>query len=177
MPNFAAAEEKDINYFYSYFSDVTDSVFFYCNPSCPNRERFISFTQEEITARYEDIMKEININCSLSVLAHLEAVFRIDYITRSKNKKMKDPLSISLREIYKKKKHKASLEDDILYAWKNNESPRRIFSDLIGAMKFRHWIAHGRYWDQSLARMYDFVSIYSLAETIIDNFQLSNLPM
>ena len=43
--------------------------------------------------------------------------------------------------------------------------------DLKGAFKFRHWLAHGRYWDPNLGRKkYDFQSLYALAEEFFECF-------
>jgi hypothetical protein len=43
---------------------------------------------------------------------------------------------------------------------------------LRGALNFRHWIAHGRYWEPKLGRAYGFADIYNLAKGIVAGFPL-----
>lgn len=38
-----------------------------------------------------------------------------------------------------------------------------FISELITAFKYRHWLAHGRYWEPKLGRIYDYYSLYDLA--------------
>jgi len=38
-----------------------------------------------------------------------------------------------------------------------------LFFELKLAFKFRHWIAHGRYWKPKIGKKYDFNEIFKLA--------------
>lgn len=108
----------------------------------------------------------------MTVLTKMEASFRIDYLVRCRQKK-KDDLSRGFREVYKAKAHKVSLENDILKAWKNVcPVTKKLMDDLGGALRYRHWVAHGRYWVPKFASKYDFVSVYSLAEEILKTLPL-----
>lgn len=82
-------------------------------------------------------------NIIFSILSSLEARFQIDYQNRVK-KRYKDNLSRRFKELSKNRKN-VSLEYDILLLWKQ-EYPeyKDIVSDYIGALKYRHWLAHGR---------------------------------
>jgi hypothetical protein len=83
----------------------------------------------------------------------------------------KDPVSRALRNIYKSKKQQASLEDEIFSAWADNSSGSlSIIGELRGAFKFRHWLAHGRYWTPKLGRRYDFSDIFALADLTLRSF-------
>ena len=42
-------------------------------------------------------------------------------------------------------------------------APSRLIGDVRGAFKFRHWVAHGRYWVAKLGRKYDFAYVHLLA--------------
>lgn len=90
---------------------------------------------------------------------------------------MKDSLSRAFRAIYKSRKTRVSLESDIFEAWiENSTGSRQLISELRGAFKFRHWLAHGRYWEPKLGRKYDFNFVYSLADDVLNAFpfQTSN---
>jgi hypothetical protein len=76
-------------------------------------------------------------------------------------------------EIYKEKETRASLEDDIFEVWKNNTTgSTKLIGDLRGAFKFRHWMAHGRYWTPKLSQKYDYLSVYPLALQALSGFPL-----
>ncbi|MCF6319026.1 MAG: hypothetical protein L3J83_07070, partial [Proteobacteria bacterium] len=123
------------------------------------------------------ISKENEKLVSFNILAALEAAFRIDYLFRSEriNKNKTDMLSQQFYILFLSKENHARLENEILEAWKDNAvSPKdsRIISDLKGAFKYRHWLAHGRYYQPKLGMKYDFDSIYKLAQIIFDSFPL-----
>jgi hypothetical protein len=142
-----------------------------------NKERFIGYTTEDLASELIARLDELNHTSSLSLLAALEAVFRIDYFQRS-NKKKKDLLSKELRLLYKHKGARISLEEDILEAWKKNSrgsSSSRLIGELKGAYKYRHWLAHGRYWELRTGKKYDYDSIYLLAETVLNSFSFEGL--
>lgn len=149
-------------------SDIESSIqFYYTAPLIEIRApKFIgcsiSAVQDEQKERLEDLDK----NSVLSVLAALEASFRTDYIIRCQKRK-KDDLSRTLRSIYQTKEVKASLENDILEAWKTHFTPAKpLLSELKGALRYRHWLAHGRYWIPKVGKKYDFLSVYLLAQAL-----------
>jgi hypothetical protein len=105
------------------------------------------------------------------VLTSLEAIFRADFDLRCR-KRLKDELSIYFRGVEKQRKDAARLDEDILEGWKKYRSASpRLISELRGAFRFRHWLAHGRYWTPKLGRRYDFGYVYLMADAIISNFQ------
>jgi hypothetical protein len=116
-------------------------------------------------------LAEIDINSSLSLLSAVEAAFRFDYLQRCYMKK-KDPLSRTFRGIHKHKGSRALLEDDILNGWKQCAiGLKDILGHLKGVLKYRHWIAHGRYWEPKLGRTkYDYQSVYQLVDTVFSSF-------
>jgi hypothetical protein len=164
-------EHLELDDIASYYSDSESALRQYFSSN--NKDyatRFSNYTADEVAIELKDRINELNHTSSLSLLAALEAVFRIDYLQRVYKKK-KDPLSRAFRNIYHKKSTKASLEDDILEAWKENtHGTSQLISDLKGAYKYRHWLAHGRYWLPKMGRNYDYDSVYLLAETILKSF-------
>lgn len=162
----------ELNNIASYYNDSESSLKLYYSKNNINFEsRFLSYTKEELKAELHERISELNHSSSLSLLASLEAVFRIDYLLRNYSKK-KDSLSKVLRELYKEKQTRASLENDILNAWKNNtQNANVVIGNLKGAFKYRHWLAHGRYWEPKMGRnKYDYNSIFELARTVTNSF-------
>lgn len=105
----------------------------------------------------------------MDVFGALEAAFRIDYLQRCYRRE-KDVLSRAFRHLYKDKGRRVSLVGDILAAWRQNSNvPRKVIADLTGAFKYRHWLAHGRYWNPRFRKL-DYDDVYTLAEATLHIF-------
>jgi len=154
-----------------YYRNIEVSTHFYFSLSNPlSDEVFAGMTEAEIECELGVISEENEHLVALNLLASVEAAFRVDYLQRCYKRK-KDPLSLAFRAIHGTKGSHASLEDDIFTAWKDNtNSSSSIVSDLKGAFKYRHWLAHGRYWEPKLGRKYDYFSVYTLAQTVFSSF-------
>lgn len=155
----------------AHHKDLESSLTLYFSPASPAySSRFVGYVASEVTDELGERLEEADLNSSLTLLASVEAVFRIDYLQRCYRRE-KDPLSRAFRDIYKTKSQSASLEDEIFGAWVNNYSTTRpIIGDLRAAFRFRHWLAHGRYWTPKLGRQYDFSYLYALAELTLRSF-------
>lgn len=128
--------------------------------------RFSGFTVDEIRETLDSRLMEEQQHAALCILAAIEGAFRVDYLERVYARK-KDDLSVILRELHKARGPRASLEREILQAWRDSgEMPTRLVGDLRGAFKYRHWLAHGRYWTPKFGQRYDYQSIYELAEAL-----------
>ncbi len=134
-------------------------------------KRFDGYTAEDLISELRIRIDELNHTSSLSLLSAIEAAFRIDYLQRN-YKKRKDPLSRDFRAIYRQKNLRASLEEDIFDTWKANANgASQIISDLKGAFKYRHWLAHGRYWEPKFGRpRYDYDTVYEMTEIVFNSF-------
>ena len=126
--------------------------------------KFMSYSPEEVSIEFRARIDELERTSSLTLLSSLEAKLRIDYLTRC-YQKGKDDLSKDFRTLYKQKSHRASLEENILETWKQHYPENKLLiSELLGALKYRHWLAHGRYWKPKLGRKYDYSYVYYLIE-------------
>jgi hypothetical protein len=123
---------------------------------------------EELVAR----LNETELRSSLAMLVRLDAAFRIDYLQRCQQRK-RDPVSRAFRALYARQRERVRLEDDILETWKQAQpSTARLVSQLKGAFKYRHWLAHGAFWKPKLGGKYDYQGIYILAQNVLANFEL-----
>lgn len=154
-----------------YHNDVVASLksFSKTSPSFLSTRYFGLPLAEVLAARIE----ETDLRSAFFVLAALEGAFRIDYLYRCQ-KKLKDDLSRAFRNIYKDREKNASLEEHIFELWKEKSSAPgpRLIGELRGAFNFRHYLAHGRYWEPKLGRKYDFNFMYSLADDVLNAFPL-----
>lgn len=130
--------------------------------------RFIGYSPAEVHAVLLDRLQETDIRSCLALLTAIEAAFRIDYLNRVQDKR-KDALSRHLRALYKRRAERASLEEDLLAGWvRYHPHLKAAIGEFKGALKFRNWIAHGRYWQPKLGRKYDFPDLYVLAAALLD---------
>jgi hypothetical protein len=134
--------------------------------------RFIGYTVAEVDSARDVRILETEIRSSLVALASIEAAFRVDYLTRVE-RRLKDALSVKLRDLHSQQGVRISFEADILEAWKDSYPElKTLIGDLKGALKYRHWLAHGRYWTPKFGRDYDYLTIDLLAIAIQNNFPL-----
>lgn len=171
-----SGQHQEISEIDSHHVDVTEAIreYFIIDVEIFH-ERFSGYTAPELEAELETRLNEIERSSSLNLLSTVEAAFRIDYLQRCYRKK-KDRLSVLFREIYKAKGSRAYLEDDILACWKKEALvPSRVLGDLVGALRYRHWLAHGRYWTPKLGKKYDYQSVYLLTQTVLSSFPFEGL--
>jgi len=156
--------------------DLESSLTLYFSDGSPKYlVRFVGYTVTEVTDELGERLYEADLTSSLTVLATVEAAFRIDYLQRC-YRRGKDPVSRAFRNIYRAKRQHASLEDEIFEAWVDNSSgSSAIIGELRGAFKFRHWLAHGRYWTPKLGRRYDFNDVFALADLTLRSFPFHQL--
>ncbi|MHB8202069.1 MAG: hypothetical protein ACYDHG_00015 [Desulfomonilaceae bacterium] len=167
-----SGQEQDLPEINAY-ADVTSAMQAYFNPPDGYYDgRLALDSLSELKFKLQIRLDEIDRSSTLSVFAAIEAVFRIDYLERCYQKK-KDPISRFFRQLYKERGRRVSLEDDILSVWMcEAKGATPVLAKLKDALKYRHWLAHGRYWVLRTGRHsnYKFQEIYLLAETIINSF-------
>ena len=156
----------------AYNDDVVGALRLYFSPASPGfAARFVGRTREEVRSELQSRLNESDLRSALAVLTSLEARFQIDFDYRCR-KRLKDSLSQDCRKIKSKHKEKVPL-DEILAVWKKHGPHPAVVSELRGAFKFRHWLAHGRYWERpKLGGKYDFFGVQLIARGILTAFPL-----
>ncbi len=132
---------------------------------------FANKAMVEIQRELTEVTNEFNLQCSLDLLSAIEARFRIDFAIRCE-KRYKDDLSRSFRELYKHHGLHVHLEDDILAAWEEHTSGMKmLLNELRQAFKLRHWLAHGRYrLLKAKVERFNFSYLYTLGSTLSAKF-------
>jgi hypothetical protein len=155
----------------NYQLDAERSLRLYFSQDNPNFTAiFAGYRMSDVETMLAGILTETDMRSGLVLMARIEAAFRIDYKERSK-KKGADAISIELRKLWKKKGKNARLEDEIWDVWRDIDPPtKQIIGQLRSVFKFRHWLAHGRYWN--IGNKYDFQTLYLLTGAV-----LSSLPL
>lgn len=161
----------DISHFALHHSDMEEALRLYFSPAASTfSTRFFGNSTAEVAATLEERLAEIDMASALTILSALEAAFRIDYLQRC-YLRQKDPLSRAFRDLHRRRQTRVRLETEIFDIWKEyTDVEAKLISDLRGAFNFRHWLAHGRYWEPKLGRKYDFVTVYALAAIVLSSF-------
>ena len=137
-------------------------------------EPFLFMTKENVLDYFAKQKTELENLVSLNIMASVEAAIRMDYLKRVYARK-KDIISRSFRELHKEKGVRASLEDDILKIWKQEQpSCKTALDNFKNASKLRHWLAHGRYWTPELGRNYNLNTIFDIAEQLLNELQINS---
>jgi len=129
-------------------------------------EKFKRFDIDKINEYFDNSEGELERLVCLDLISAIEAFLRVDYHQRIKDRD-KSEIGRAFRDLNKKKGNKISLEEDIIETWKSNTGTPS-FSNLLGLLKYRHWLAHGRYWAPKLGRVYSFDITYKISENILD---------
>lgn len=170
-----SSQHQDMNEIFRYYHTTSKSLNYYREGIASSKitnQDYIGLTKNELIKSFDLHLAELEKNTSFNILSTIEASFRIDYIIRTK-KKYKDHLSRKFRNLYKSKGENVSLENEILLMWKS-EYPnlKSIISNFIGALKYRHWLAHGRYWIPKLDGKYDISTISAISDSVYTNLPL-----
>ncbi len=132
------------------------------SPSFVNR--YLGKSRSDLESELKFSLDELDRSSAFNVLAAIEASLRTDYLTRVYGRK-KGRLSRSFRKLYGSKKASAALDRDILLAWVNDGGlPNRVYTALLKAFGYRHWLAHGRYWVPH--QNYDYFSVSVIAQEL-----------
>jgi hypothetical protein len=121
--------------------------------------KLLGKSAEELDAYFERLLDEADKQASLFLIAAAEAVIRVDFLKRVYERR-KDSVSRAFRSIYQSQhdldKVRVRLVEDILDTWAREvPTAKTNISTFKRALRFRHWLAHGRYWDPKLDRKYD----------------------
>ena len=165
MPRpFALVPQLKLDEIDAYKRDVDASLRHYFAQLPPElKQRLFGKTPSEASDELQLRLDESDTRSSFFVLTSLEASFRIDFDYRC-TKRLKDELSAYFRDLQREHGDRIRLDDDILEGWKRYaHAPSALISELRRAFKFRHWLAHGRYWAPKVGRKFDFESVYSMA--------------
>jgi len=165
-------ENQELDVIFAYYNTSKASLLWYRDGILNGRlvnPDYVGYTKKELENAFLNHIDELEKGTIFNIFSSLEARFQIDYRVRVQ-KRLKDSLSRKFRDLYKKKSTKVSLEHDILSLWKE-EFPycKTIVSNYIGALNYRHWLAHGRYWKPKLGKKYDLLAVSTIANQIYAN--------
>jgi hypothetical protein len=169
----AHLEKQSLREIAEYHNDVVDSLPIFLRSALEKQDiRFLGLTPVEFEAIVSGRIRETELRSTLAILAAVEATLRVDY-QRRVEQRLKDPLSKAFRKIRKDQRSRLRFDEDLLELWRQHHPDQKnLVSELRAALHFRHWLAHGRYWEMPSSGRFDYLSMYTLADLILVSFPL-----
>lgn len=158
-------EEVALPEIYRYKNDAEKGLkLLFSKPHLHLVDELMFATQEEVKELLNKRIQELEKQASMALLASLEALFQVDFDCRI-TKRQKDKLSKYIRTA-NLISGRTSFEHEIISSWEYvHPETRRHFQPIRKALKYRHWLAHGRYWLLK-SSPFDFDELYTLAESL-----------
>jgi hypothetical protein len=140
----------------------------------PSDSRFFEMGNKEIEDFFHLHKNELDFVTMLVMMAAAEATVRLDFMERV-DRRWRDAVSKAFKAIHKdlSKKDAADrvrLEEDILDTCAaTDERTKGPIGDFKGALKLRHWLAHGRYWNdvQMGRRQYSPQDVFDISNNLL----------
>ncbi|ELI8161203.1 TPA: hypothetical protein ACJIWH_003810 [Yersinia enterocolitica] len=150
----------------------------YSEDNANYQSQFIGRSRGEVEEERLRRMDESDKTHSLLLLTAIEAKFRLDAEERYR-KRYKDALSRKIREIYRTRKT-IKLEDHLISVRTEMEPQLKKYYDALrNAFKYRHWLAHGRYWESNIKDIrdgnYDFTNLRLIITNVIFNSEFKEI--
>ena len=119
--------------------------------------RFFLLTDGKVNDYFANLSIEIDHQVCLNLIASAEAAIMVDFLNRVYDR-TRSVVTRQFRELARRaeEENRRVRLDEILEIWLGHEgSPRKLIEDFRAALNYRHWLAHGRYWNPKLGRDYD----------------------
>ena len=133
-----------------------------------SKSRFIGLTRGEVNEFFAAQIGHLELLTMFDLLATAEAILRREFKNRVAARK-RDGLSRRFREIHKAFGDRIRLDEDILAAMKEEGVAPNAIADFRGALRLRHWLAHGRHWHPKLGRGYEPGDVFDIARALIES--------
>jgi len=123
----------------------------------------------------ERLLDEIDTQASFFIIAAAEAGILVDFYKRVTVKGRKDPVTRAFRNIYNVPGKRRVHLQDVLDTWAAEvPTAKADIHTFKGALSFRHWLAHGRYWVPKFGRTYDPTSLIRIVARLFQRIGVAN---
>jgi len=137
--------------------------------------RLFGMTLGELDRHFEGLLDEVDEQTSLFIIAAAEAEIRVDFENRVVRRKPKDSITRAFRDIATDRGERVPLED-ILDVWAEKvPSAKTDVSRFKGALVYRHWLAHGRYWVSKHGENYHPSGLSLIIESLLAKTSLGDV--
>jgi hypothetical protein len=145
-------------------ASIDAALFYHSTKNVDFNDIFTGKSTTDVEQEKKSIIEELNLSYSLTLLAAIEATLRVDVQKRIQSK-LRDNLSKEFIKLGKTHKTLKLSEHIICCRETYDTNLKHLYSDLKAAIKYRHWLAHGRYWKFKSKKL-DFDSIMATYQQI-----------
>lgn len=130
---------------------------------------FIYKSMEEVNEIFDDNQSELEVLTSFSLVASMEAIFNDKFNNRSRKTRIGRRWDKISKEIHR---NRISLEEHLLSTiLKEEPFLSREVNMCRELIKFRHWVAHGRYWEKRDRKIYTPQTSFEIVSTLMDKVE------
>jgi len=134
-----------------------------------SRSKFLNYSPDEINEYFSKSTDELEHLACFSLISATEAALRIDFEERANRKNLKNRQLVKIFREINKNEDRIKLDEHILENWKNViPAKKKAFSDFIGLLHYRHWLAHGRYWTPKFGQQYTVQTTFKIVDRLFD---------
>jgi hypothetical protein len=134
----------------------------------PIPERYLDSSLDELRKQFARARELLRHAAMLHMLTTAEALVRLEFDDLSR-RRTKHKISRRFRRIGRQRGKKIRLNQDILDTWVEvyPETTRSIrqFKDVL---RIRDWLAHGRYWNLKIGRLYEVNDVFDIASEMLN---------
>jgi len=149
------------------------------NGTAPDDLELLGKSTEEANSYFESLFDETDKQACLFLIAAAEAAIRVDFLIRV-HERRKDHVSRAFRGICSSmgahgSRMRIRLEDDILDTWAAEiPQTRTCIVAFKAALRYRNWLAHGRYWVPKLGQEYDPSGLVQIISEVLNRMGVKN---
>lgn len=138
---------------YEFYQDMLTTLEFSRGNALTMGEQspYFTWSEADLDSHFAALAAELRQGVVLLLAASFEALFQADYLRRVKARK-KDPVTAGLRRLSVRQRGRTRRRvelDQILDVWNYAKPPvKKSIGEFRQLMEYRHWLAHGRYWNQ-----------------------------
>jgi hypothetical protein len=126
-------------------------------------------------ADIEELLDEADKQASFFIIAAAEAGILVDFYRRVAMRGPKSSVTRAFRSLHSTCSEQRVRLKDILDTWAAQvpvaKSDIRLFK---GALTFRHWLAHGRYWVPKFGRAFDPTALVGIVTRLFEKLGVPN---
>ena len=174
-----SADVVSINAVWGWYQDQKNAlrVFKYqiieslTKPTSTLNQKFQTYSIDDLEIYFKESERELEYLVCFDLISATEGLLRKDFHSKT-NQKDKSDIGRAFREIAKEKDPKdIRLKEDIIEHWKvHMPSKKDAFGNYNGLLIYRHWLAHGRYWNLIKGRKYSADEAFSITLEIVGAF-------
>lgn len=126
--------------------------------------QFYKLSASQLPDVLAEMVRELDLEASLALFASFEAILRTDFKWRVETQASCPP---QVKKLWNEVNGPKARLEDLLDAWREAyPMAAKVVGDFKTVLRWRHWLAHGRYWPQKGFAGFDMRNVSTAAEAL-----------